>query len=95
MKKRWTREMYMQLEQLVNHKLSPGDMAVKLGVDKTDLIYRCKLLREQTNVLTWSVLELELLEKSRNLDEFLTGYIGIFGKHRDKNIAIDHWTKER
>ncbi len=81
----------MQLDQMIQKKTSPGEMAAKLGVDKQDLIYRSNLLKVQTNILTWSTLELELLEKSRNLEEFLEGYTNLFGKHRDKNIVINHW----
>lgn len=92
-RKEWTREMYIQLEELVLKKTSPGGIAVKMGITKKDIPYRLQVLRNKKSILTWSDAELDLLEKSRSLEDYLRMYLSQFGKHHDKNVLIDHWMK--
>jgi hypothetical protein len=88
---KWNREQYMKLESLIKKKASPGDMAVAMKVDKKDLSYRLHLMKVQTDIRTWTEEELDLLEKSRNIDEYVSACIDLYGKHRDKSIFISHW----
>lgn len=92
-RKEWTREMYIQLEELVLKKASPGDIAVKMGIGKKDIPYRMQVLKNRKSILVWKDEELDLLEKSRNLEDFIRMYLSQFGKHHDRGVLIDHWMK--
>ena len=88
----WDRQKYRQLEEMVKKNAMPGEMATKFKIDKKNLEYRLKVLRTQTDIRTWDPRELELLSNTKNLDSYIVGYLNIYGKYRDRNIAIAHWT---
>lgn len=92
-RKEWTREMYIQLEKMVKEKASPGQIAVKFGIQKKDIPYRLQVLKSRKSILVWSEEELILLHDSKDLESWLRNHIKIFGKHHDKGVLIDHWMK--
>jgi DNA repair ATPase RecN len=90
-KKEWTREMYMQLGNLIARKASPGEIAVRMGCEKKEVPYRLKVYREQSTILAWSEDELECLKESKSADEYLDKHEQYFGKHWEQGILLEHW----
>jgi hypothetical protein len=93
--KDWTKETYLKLEELVKKNASHEEIAGVLKIEKGNIPYRLKLLKQQKVIQTWQDGEIELLEKSKNLDDFARDCIKQFGKHRDNNIMVDHWMNRK
>jgi hypothetical protein len=88
---KWEREQYMGLAKLVQKKVSTDKMAAELKIDKPDLYYRLTLLKTRKNIKTWMEDELNLLERAKNLDEYVRGCQDLLGKDFNKPLSIDHW----
>jgi hypothetical protein len=90
-KKEWTREMYMQLGNLIARKANPGEIAVRMGCEKKEVPYRLKLYREQSTILAWSEDELECLKEAKSVEAYLEKHEQYFGKHKEQGILLEHW----
>jgi hypothetical protein len=83
--------MYYDLEEYLKRKLPLATIAENMKVEKKDLPYRIKILNEGKDFHTMWVEELHLLESCTNIDNFLSKFRGLYGKHRQIEAGAFHW----